>query len=413
LPAPAAAGAEKKRRKVLREQTNTPAIMPAPTECSAPRIRGKARSRTNAPSVGAAQRLGPNLEKLSDTAECFAVEGTVTGELGRQHYACGVAVGIIGRRVPPGSRGGPVSVEDKKAAAEAPIEMFVLAHDSGKQAGKQAAPGGFSEHFVGRCLEKIAQKMLAVPVADGQLRSPPVNAEVVIVPRWLLCRGWMDVRRCIRLTLSRRRCGAGHRIEACCCEIARRLVHSRREVGSLLLPQHIDSTVAFHSPLQHRYNVPDIARALASLAPRCSFKVVPMTQLLRQRSTARTQGDVRRSGPNKACALHKLLDEHDIPTSIVDTNLQIRDLSITAPGTHAGTFPTTWSWLSPPAAPPDMEELLTQGTCTPAERPQNMPITPHESIAGHWFSYNRLQASRGGGLLNKSHSTKVVCSGLF
>ena len=33
----------------------------------------------------------------------------------------------------------------------------------------------------------------------------------------------------------------------------------------------------------------------------------------------------------------------------------------------------------------------------PAERPQNMPITPHESIAGHRFSYNRLRASRGGG----------------
>ena len=85
LPAPAAAGAEKKRRKVLREQTNTPVIMPAPTECSAPRIRGKARSRTNAPSVGAGQRMGHNLEKLSDAAECFAVEGMVTGELGRQH----------------------------------------------------------------------------------------------------------------------------------------------------------------------------------------------------------------------------------------------------------------------------------------------------------------------------------------
>jgi hypothetical protein len=179
LPAPAAAGAEKKRRKVLREQTNTPVIMPAPTECSAPRIRGKARLRTNAPSVGAAQRLGPNLEKLSDTAECFAVEGTVTGEPGRQHWAFGVVVGVISGRVPPGSRGGRVSAEDKKAAAEAPIEMFVLAHDSGKQAG----PGGVSEHFVGRCLEKIAKKMLAVPVADGQLRSPPVNAEVVIVPR--------------------------------------------------------------------------------------------------------------------------------------------------------------------------------------------------------------------------------------
>ena len=34
----------------------------------------------------------------------------------------------------------------------------------------------------------------------------------------------------------------------------------------------------------------------------------------------------------------------------------------------------------------------------PAERPQNMPITPHESIAGHRFSYNRLRASRGRGL---------------
>ena len=33
----------------------------------------------------------------------------------------------------------------------------------------------------------------------------------------------------------------------------------------------------------------------------------------------------------------------------------------------------------------------------PAERPQNMPTTPHESIAGHRFSYNRLRASWGGG----------------
>jgi hypothetical protein len=163
LPAPAAAGAEKKRRTVLLDKTNTPAIMPAPTKCSAPRTRGKGRSRTPADTVGAAQRLGPNLEKLNDSAECFAVEGTVTGELGRQHYACGVVVGIIGGRVPPGSRGGPVSAEVRKAAAEAPIEMFVLAHDSGKQAG----PGGVSEHFVGRCLEKIAKKMLAVPSSKG------------------------------------------------------------------------------------------------------------------------------------------------------------------------------------------------------------------------------------------------------
>jgi hypothetical protein len=129
-PATAAAGAEK-RRKVLNDKTNTPRIMPAPAECSAPQIRGKARSRTNAQSVGAGQRLGLNLEKLSDTAEYFAVEGAVTGELRRQHWAFGVAVGVIGGRVPPGSRGGRVSAEDKKAVAEAPIEMFVLAHDSG------------------------------------------------------------------------------------------------------------------------------------------------------------------------------------------------------------------------------------------------------------------------------------------
>ena len=123
LPATAAAGAEK-RRKVLHDKTNTPRIMPAPTECSAPKIRGKARARSNARSVGAGQRLGPNLEKLSDTAECFAVEGTVTGELGRQHYACGVAVGIIGGRVSPGSRGGPVSARTRKPTPNRPLRCL-------------------------------------------------------------------------------------------------------------------------------------------------------------------------------------------------------------------------------------------------------------------------------------------------
>ena len=56
-----------------------------------------------------------------------------------------------------------------------------------------------------------------------------------------------------------------HRIsrarEACCCEIARRLMHRRHKLGSLLLHHHIDSTVAFHSPIQHGLNVLDIARA--------------------------------------------------------------------------------------------------------------------------------------------------------
>ena len=38
------------------------------------------------------------------------------------------------------------------------------------------------------------------------------------------------------------RCQLQWSIEECCCEIARRLVHSLRELGSLLLPQHIDTT---------------------------------------------------------------------------------------------------------------------------------------------------------------------------
>jgi hypothetical protein len=53
--------------------------------------------------------------------------------------------------------------------------------------------------------------------------------------------------------------------------IARSLLHGRRQLGSLLWPQHIDSTVAFHSPLQHRCNVLDLTRALLVLAPGCHF----------------------------------------------------------------------------------------------------------------------------------------------
>ncbi len=72
------------------------------------------------------------------------------------------------------------------------------------------------------------------------------------------------------------------------------------------------------------------------------------------------------------------------------------------PGTHAGTLPTTLTtrpWLPPPAAPPDMGQpgpnTADQDACTPADRPHNMPITPHESAAMHRLPYNRLRASRG------------------
>jgi hypothetical protein len=52
LPAPAATGAQK-QRKVLHDKTNTPRIMPSPAMSSViMKIRGKARSRTNAETVG-------------------------------------------------------------------------------------------------------------------------------------------------------------------------------------------------------------------------------------------------------------------------------------------------------------------------------------------------------------------------
>ena len=58
LPAPLVGAEGGNGRKVLRDKTNTPRIMPAPAVSSAIRkIRGKARSRTHTPSEGAeAQR---------------------------------------------------------------------------------------------------------------------------------------------------------------------------------------------------------------------------------------------------------------------------------------------------------------------------------------------------------------------
>ena len=58
LPAPLVGAEGGNGRKVLKDKTNTPRIMPAPAVSSAIRkIRGKARSRTHTPSEGAeAQR---------------------------------------------------------------------------------------------------------------------------------------------------------------------------------------------------------------------------------------------------------------------------------------------------------------------------------------------------------------------
>ena len=126
-----------------------------------------------------------------------------------------------------------------------------------------------------------------------------------------------------------------HRIsrarEACCCEIARRLVHGRHKLVSLLLHHHIDSTVAFHSPIKHGRNVLDIARALFVLAPHCHSEGVPVTQMARQIRSAVLTGSLRRTLAHVACALHNLPDGHDIMIGIVNANLQIRERGITSP----------------------------------------------------------------------------------
>jgi hypothetical protein len=44
----------------------------------------------------------------------------------------------------------------------------------------------------------------------------------------------------------------------------------------------------------------------------------------------------------------------------------------------------------------ETDQLCLLAVRAPAERPQNMPITPHESIAGHLFSYNRHERHCGG-----------------
>jgi hypothetical protein len=52
----------------------------------------------------------------------------VAGELGFHHYALLLTVGAVHGRVPPGSLGGRVSAEVKSAAAEGPMELFVVSH---------------------------------------------------------------------------------------------------------------------------------------------------------------------------------------------------------------------------------------------------------------------------------------------
>ncbi len=89
-------------------------------------------------------------------------------------------------------------------------------------------------------------------------------------------------------------------------QIARSLLHDHRQLGSLLLPQHIDTTVVVHCLLQHSCNVPDIARALVVLAPRCHFKGMPVTQMAHEIRSPVMTGPLRRAHAQQAYVLHNL-----------------------------------------------------------------------------------------------------------
>jgi hypothetical protein len=71
-----------------------------------PRGMGKGHMQTT--SVDAAKRLGPNLEKLGEAVQRFAVEGTVEGRQGQEHFALSLALAVFCGRVPASSLGGRV-----------------------------------------------------------------------------------------------------------------------------------------------------------------------------------------------------------------------------------------------------------------------------------------------------------------
>ena len=56
-------------------------------------------------SVDVAKHLGPNLEKQGEAVQYFAVEGTVEGQQGQEHFALSLALAVVCGRVPASSLG--------------------------------------------------------------------------------------------------------------------------------------------------------------------------------------------------------------------------------------------------------------------------------------------------------------------
>ena len=178
-------GGKRPRKTVIDKSTGGPHVLPARGElgdaggAKRVRVRGKRRARTAAPTVGAAQRLGPNLVNFNDAAQQLAVEGTVKGDAGKQHWAVTCGVAVLAGRVPQGSKGGPVSQAAKAAAVAAPVEAYVMLNDTGRNAG----PGRFSRRSFGLVLQRASNLLLQHQQSPGAFELNVQSVQVVLAPR--------------------------------------------------------------------------------------------------------------------------------------------------------------------------------------------------------------------------------------
>ena len=102
-----AGSAPRKRRSTTENKENRAVMLPAHGfNAGGKAFRGKQRSRTPARSVGAQQHHAQNLCKTQDGLASWAVEGTVAGSDGQQHYAMGISILAVNGRVSANPSGG-------------------------------------------------------------------------------------------------------------------------------------------------------------------------------------------------------------------------------------------------------------------------------------------------------------------
>ena len=180
---------ERKRKTIRNDSDNAPYLLPVCTpgvgtggDAQGPtkKRRGKARTATCAPTVGAAQRLAENMCKVNEASARAATEGTVQGQLGAKHYLFTATVLCIGGRVDHNSKGGPRTKCELEAAAARAPEVFVMAHDAGSGQGKTVSNRRFA-----RLLQHAASKLLEHTSASPQHDTPSSTPlpRITVLPR--------------------------------------------------------------------------------------------------------------------------------------------------------------------------------------------------------------------------------------